>query len=230
MGDIVLPGNPPVQITLRSSWRARRLSLRVSSLDGRVTLTIPRGISEREALSFAREKEAWLRGHMVQRREAIRVVPETELPFRGDTVRLVQGTLRTPKLQGDTLLVPGPTETAGRRALAFLRHRARDHLAAASDHYATLLGHSYTRITLRDPRSRWGSCSSAGALMYSWRLIMAPDDVLNYVAAHEVAHLAEMNHSPAFWSLVGKIYGDTQAPRQWLRDYGVDLHRYRFED
>lgn len=230
MGQIVLPGNPPVQITLRSSRQARRLSLRVSALDGRVTLTRPRGASEREALSFALEKEEWLRGHLARRHEAIPVSQGTELPFRGRRLRIAQGTARVPRLQDDTLLLPGPAETAGRRALSFLRCSARDHLAKASDHYSALLERPYTRITLRDPRSRWGSCSSTGGLMFSWRLIMAPDDVLNYVTAHEVAHLAEMNHSPAFWSLVRQLYGDAAAPRRWLHQNGIELHRYRFED
>ncbi len=230
MGQIVLPGNPPVPITLRSSRRARRLSLRVSALDGRITLTRPEGISEREAVSFARDKEAWLRGHLSRRREAIRIAPGTALPFRGHTVCVAQGVARAPRIDDGTFLIPGPTESMGRRALGFLRHCARDALARSADHYAAALGMPYTRITLRDPRSRWGSCTSNGGLMFSWRLIMAPDNVMNYVAAHEVAHLAEMNHSPAFWSVVDRLYGDSSAPRRWLRHHGVDLHLYRFED
>jgi len=90
------------------------------------------------------------------------------------------------------------------------------------------LGRSYARLSLRDTRSRWGSCTSDGGLMYSWRLIMAPPEVLDYVAAHEVAHLAQMNHSPAFWAEVTKIYGDYAAPRNWLRANGSTLHRYKF--
>ena len=94
--------------------------------------------------------------------------------------------------------------------------------------YAARLGKGYTRLTLRDTRSRWGSCTSDGGLMFSWRLIMAPPSVLDYVAAHEVAHLAQMNHSPAFWAEVTRIYGDFDPPRQWLRTHGADLHRYQF--
>ena len=90
------------------------------------------------------------------------------------------------------------------------------------------LGRGYTRITLRDTRSRWGSCTSDGALMFSWRLILAAPEVLSYVAAHEVAHLAEMNHSPAFWRTVERLYGDYRPPRAWLRAEGGGLHRYRF--
>ena len=108
--------------------------------------------------------------------------------------------------------------------------RARDALAAAADGYAARLGRTYTGLSLRDPRSRWGSCSSAGRLMFSWRLILAPVDVLEYVAAHEVAHLAHMNHGPGFWAEVDRIHGPHGPPRQWLRTYGASLHRFRFGD
>ena len=106
--------------------------------------------------------------------------------------------------------------------------RLRARLAEASDHFAQRLGKDYAAITLRDTRSRWGSCTAQGRLMYSWRLILAPPEVLDYVAAHEVAHLAQMNHSPAFWAEVERIYGDYSQPRAWLRREGSSLHRYRF--
>jgi hypothetical protein len=121
-----------------------------------------------------------------------------------------------------------PDGQIGPRLQSWLRTLARDRLVEASDHYAEQLGKEYMRITLRDTRSRWGSCSSAKALMFSWRLILAPPEVLRYVAAHEVAHLAEMNHSPAFWTNVERIYGAYAAPRRWLRQNGSELHRYRF--
>ena len=92
-----------------------------------------------------------------------------------------------------------------------------------------LLGRKVARLTLRDTRSRWGSCSHEGALMYSWRLIMAPPSVLRYVAAHECAHLVEMNHSPAFWAVVSRLYPGWQRERAWLHAEGAQLHGYRFE-
>jgi len=116
------------------------------------------------------------------------------------------------------------------RAKAFLKLRARDELAAASDRYAAMVGRSYTRLSFRDTRSRWGSCSSEGVLMYSWRLIMAPPAVLDYAAAHEVAHLVEMNHSPAFWAVVARICPDYEDYRGWLRKNGDVLHRVNFGD
>lgn len=228
MGQHILPGNPPVELILRRSARARRISLRVSGLDGRVTLTLPKGVSEREALSFAREKESWLRGHLATQPEEVAVAPGALLPVEGDLLEIRSGPGRSVRREGSALLVPGDPDRAGARVQGWLKTLARDRLAEASDRHATALGRPYTRITLRDTRSRWGSCSSQGALMYSWRLILAPAEVLDYVAAHEVAHLRHMDHSRAFWGQVEALFGDPTAPRLWLREHGSALHRYRF--
>ena len=228
MGHHFLPGNPPVAITLRKTAQARRISLRISRLDGRVTLTCPLRVSDREALAFAQEKADWLRHHLNEQPVPAGVGIGDMLPFEGRMMRIVQGSGRLVRPDGGDLVVPGPSERAAARIAGFLKQVARDRLAAASDHYATRLGLPYTRLSLRDTRSRWGSCTADGGLMYSWRLIMAPPEVLAYVAAHEVAHLAEMNHSDAFWSVVTRLYGDYRAPRRWLREQGGDLHRYRF--
>lgn len=226
MGEHILPGNPPIAITLRRSARARRISLRVSALDGRVTLTLPRGLPEREALDFARSKQGWLQGHLASRLPDVVVAPGAQIPVEGQMRRLEAGTGRRVTPEGETLLVPGGD---ARRLQAWLKTLARERLAAASDHYAAALKRPYTRLTLRDTRSRWGSCSSTGGLSYSWRLIMAPPKVLDYVAAHEVAHLAEMNHSPAYWAIVARLMPGYAQHRKWLRAHGAALHRYRFD-
>jgi predicted metal-dependent hydrolase len=228
MGQHILDGNPPLSLILRKSTRAKRISLRISQLDGRVTLTLPRHVSDSEGIAFAREKESWLRGHLEKRGEDQGIALGTRLPIEGVHRELVAGTGRRVALQSDTLHVPGKPEQIAARVQAFLKQMARDKLAAASDHYANVLGQPYSRLTLRDTRSRWGSCSSAGALMYSWRLILCPPEVLRYVAAHEVAHLAEMNHSSAFWDTVARIHGPYAAPRDWLRQNGSGLHSYKF--
>lgn len=230
MGQHLLPGNPPVELTLRRSARARRISLRVSGLDGAVTLTLPRGVSEGEGLNFARSKADWLRAQLSDQPDVVTVTRGTTLPVEGQMLRIMSGTGKRVVPDGDALLVPGPETATGSRLQAFLKTLARDRLATASDRYAAALGRSYSRLTLRDTRSRWGSCTAAGGLMYSWRLIMAPPEVLDYVAAHEVAHLQEMNHSPAFWSLVEQLMPDYRDPRQWLSKEGGALHRYRFDD
>jgi predicted metal-dependent hydrolase len=228
MKDPVLPGNPPIPLTLRRSARARRISLRISQLDGRVTLTMPKRLPEREALDFAETKQDWIRKHLAERGEDVIVAPGAELPLGGKVLRIAAGQGRGVRIGDQEIIVPGAPESIGTRLAAHLREVARDRLAAACDDYAARLGRPYSRLTLRDTRSRWGSCTSDGGLMFSWRLIMTPPEVLDYVAAHEVAHLAQMNHSPAFWAEVTRIYGDYAAPRQWLRDHGGGLHRYKF--
>jgi len=230
MGQHLIPGNPPVALTLRRSARARRLSLRVSGLDGAVTLTVPRGVSEAEALGFARSREDWLRRTLAAHPGRVDIGAGVALPVEGAMRRIVAGAGRQVRLEADSLHVPGPEETLAPRLRAWLKARARDRLAAASDSYAARLGLGYSRITLRDTRSRWGSCSARGGLSYSWRLVLAPPGVLDYVAAHEVAHLAEMNHSPAFWAVVARLLPAYEPPRAWLRREGAGLHRYRFGD
>jgi predicted metal-dependent hydrolase len=224
----ILPGPPPVEITLRRSARTRRFSLRISRLDGRVTLSMPLRAREAEALRFATEQEGWIRSTLADMPSQRLIGLGDEIPFEGRMVRIVPGQGRSVQLLGDSLAVPGDPAQAGVRVGAFLKVMARDRLAAACDRHAAALGRRYTRITLRDTRSRWGSCAHDGALMFSWRLIMAPPTVLDYVAAHEVAHLVEMNHSAAFWAVVTRLYPRWQVQRAWLHDAGQALHGHRF--
>mgnify|MGYP003140595166 CR=1 FL=1 len=230
MGRHVIGGNPPIEVTLRRSTRARRLSLRVSRLDGRVTLTLPHRVSEREGIAFVREREDWLRGHLSGITKETRPQIGGTVPFGGEDLAIVAGPVKRARMGEAALIVPDDPARVSARVEAYMKLHARDRLADASDRYAAGLGRSYGRITLRDTRSRWGSCSSAGDLMYSWRLIMAPPEVLDYVAAHEVAHLVEMNHSNAFWAVVGDIFPDHKRCRRWLRENGDRLHRVRVRD
>jgi len=202
----VLPGSPPVEVHLKRSSRARRFSLRVSRLDGKVTLSMPLRAREGEALAFA------------------------VIPVEGRGLTLTPATGRGVRVDGDRLLVPGDPATAGPRVAAWLKVLARDRLATASTRYAGLVGRRYTSLAIRDTRSRWGSCSPDGRLMYSWRLILAPPQVLDYVAAHEVAHLVELNHSPAYWQVVTGICPDWKRHRDWLKANGQTLHGFRFQD
>ena len=125
------------------------------------------------------------------------------------------------------LCVPGQPETIGRRVERFLRHAAKQDLSEAVIRHCEQLGVEARRVTVKDTRSRWGSCTSDGRLAFSWRLIMAPPEVLDYVAAHECAHLLEMNHSPAFWAHVETCRSSWKRERAWLRKYGRDLHAVR---
>jgi predicted metal-dependent hydrolase len=229
MGHHTLHGNPPIEVALRRSTTAKRLSLRVSRLDGRVTLTIPKRARIHDGVAFLEERESWLRGHLSEIRELHVMQSTGTVLYAGRELPVIIGQSKRALLTETALHVPD-AETAGTKAQAVLKAKARDVLAEASDRYAAAVGRSYDRLSLRDTRSRWGSCSSKGTLMYSWRLIMAPPAVLDYVAAHEVAHLVEMNHSPAFWAVVTRLYGDYTPPRRWLRENGDQLHRVQFGD
>ena len=228
----ILPGSPPVEVHLKRSARARRFSLRVSRLDGKVTLSMPARAREGEALAFLLGHEGWLRETLQGMPDsALRPVgPGSVLPVEGRELVVTPATGRGVRVEADCLLVPGDPATAGPRVAAWLKVLARDRLAAASTRYAELVGRRYTTLALRDTRSRWGSCSPDGRLMYSWRLILAPPPILDYVAAHEVAHLVELNHSPAYWRVVTGICPDWQQHRDWLRTHGSSLHRLRFQD
>lgn len=228
MGLIRLPGEPEVEVALKRSARARRLSLRVSGVDGRVTLTMPRFAPEREALSFAREKAGWIREKLAEQSPFVLAGPGVVVPVEGQGRLITLAPVRRITLEREALLVPERAAGVAARVGAFLRELARARLAEATARHAAALGRPHGRITLRDTRSRWGSCSHEANLMYSWRLVLAPPEVLDYVAAHEVAHIAEMNHSPAFWAVVARLCPGYRAPRAWLRQEGAALHRYRF--
>lgn len=226
----LLRGDPPVAVTLRRSARARRFSLRVSRIDGKVTLSMPAHARESEALAFAQGHADWIRRTQERNGPRIGVSLGTQVPVQGRLLTLTPAPVRAARVDGDRLLLPADPERTALRAAAYLRLLARQQLQAASDHYAAQVGRSFRSITLRDTRSRWGSCTSDGRLMYSWRLILAPPQVLDYVAAHEVAHLVELNHSPAYWRVVTGICPDWKRHRDWFKANGSTLHGFRFQD
>lgn len=228
----LLPNLPDVEIHLRRSARAKRFSLRVSRLDGKVSLTLPSRAKEKDALSFLAAQEDWLRGVLEKMPQSLpeRIGEGGLLPVLGEMKRITPASGRGVRVEGEALLVAGNPAQFPAKVAAYLKALARERLAEASGRYSAALGLSYSRLVLRDTRSRWGSCSHDGVLMYSWRLAMAPLSVLDYVAAHEVAHLKEMNHSPAFWAVVTRLSPDWKRERDWLRREGQSLHRYRFGD
>lgn len=228
MSQPVQIGDPPIEVVLRRSRRAKRYSLRVSGADRRVSLTMPARASERAALKFAESRESWLRAALDRLPQPRALGFGERLPFRGTELTLCPGEGRRVRLHEGRLLIPGSDDNVAARLRGFLKATARDVFAVETGALADALGLRVAGITLRDTRSRWGSCSESGRLMFSWRLIMAPPGVLRYVAAHEVAHLVEMNHSPAFWALVEQLMPGHAPHRQWLRDNGALLHSYRF--
>ena len=226
--DHLLGGIPAVRVAIRRTARARRLSLRVSRLDGSVTLSMPAHATRAEAIAFAEARATWIRRHLAALEPPVIVGPGCVLPVEGRAMRVVRGARTEIDAPRGEIVVSERVRQVGGAVAGCLKARARDRLTEASDRHAAALGRAYARISLRDPRSRWGSCAPDGGLMYSWRLILAPPEVLDYVAAHEVAHLAEMNHSPRFWAEVEALCPQYRAPRAWLRREGAGLHRYRF--
>ncbi|MEM9970315.1 MAG: SprT family zinc-dependent metalloprotease [Pseudomonadota bacterium] len=219
--------NPLQDVTVRRSGRARRMTLRVSRLDGRVTLTLPRGVSEREAAGVVRTKADWIAAAKSGVDDAVTVEIGANVPVEGRFLPVRQGVSRRAVVTVDR--IEAPALGAGGAIAEALKALARARVEAAAARYAALVGRELGRVSLRDTRSRWGSCSADGNLMLSWRLVMAPPAVLDYVVAHEAAHLVEMNHSPDFWALVARICPEFSEHKVWLRQNGAGLHRYRFD-
>ena len=227
MSDLVHIGEPPIAVRLRRSARARRFSLRISNHDGSVSLTVPKRASARAALAFVADQESWLRRHLDKRPHKVIPAFGGTIPLDGAMVPLVSGRGHGVQLRDGKLFVPEPQEAIPARLRGYFKAVARDRFAASSERCARMIGKEVRRITLRDTRSRWGSCSPDGNLMFSWRLMLAPRKVQDYVVAHEVCHLAEMNHSPAFWELVERVFPGHKMQRYWLRANGAELHRYQ---
>ncbi len=228
MAEVMLVGTPAIRVVLKRSSRAKRLILRVQPNGTDPTLTLPERLPGHAAQAFLSRSEPWLRQRLATATPSVQVTDGTVLPLAGKTLRIEHVTAGRMQLQDGVLLVPGRVEQIPVRAAAFLREQARQAVVTHSDHFARILGKKIGRITLRDPRSRWGSCTSAGDLMYSWRLIMAPPEILRYVAAHETAHLTELNHSARFWSVVERLCPNFAPQRKWLQENGAGLHRFSF--
>ena len=228
-------GGTDVPVTIRHQPRARRYNLRIVSASGEVVLTIPRGGSYDKGLDFLARHEHWLAERLERHPAPVPFAEGRLIPLRGIPHRLriadrLRGAVVPLPSQGNDavpgLEVPGGTSHAPRRLEEWLRKQAHGDLAEAVARHTANLGKPANGITVRDTRSRWGSCSSRSRLSFSWRLILAPTFVLDYVAAHEVAHLKEMNHGQRFWTLLDDLSPDVERAEAWLRDNGADLHRY----
>ena len=216
------------EVRHRVSSRARRLTLRVSP-EGCIACTRPRGAPLRDAQAFVASRQGWIEARLAALPRLVVVGPGASLPVEGRAREIVVAAGGQPRLEGDRLVLPVGGASPGVAAAAWLRTLARARLEAACRDLASALSRRHGCITLRDTRSRWGSCTARGDLMFSWRLAMAPPEVLRYVAAHEVAHLARMDHSPAFWALVERLVPGWRPHRAWLRTHGPGLMRYRFD-
>ncbi|MFV0408572.1 MAG: M48 family metallopeptidase [Paracoccus sp. (in: a-proteobacteria)] len=218
-----------IMVSVRRNARARRMTLRVPRSGGDAVLTLPMKASLKAGREFVQSKVDWLRKAVAAMPEPQLVQDGVALPISGHLRQVRALPVKRVQLQGDLLAVPNG-RPVGLSLQAWLRHRTHAALCEAVDRHAGNLGRQPGAMSLRDTRSRWGSCTSDGRLMFSWRLAMAPPEVLDYVAAHEVAHLAHMDHSPRFWAQVEALMPGHAPHRAWLRRHGAELQAWRFKD
>jgi predicted metal-dependent hydrolase len=215
----------PIEVVRHA--RARCMRLAVDPRDGRIRLTLPPRASLKKGLAWAEEQRGWIAAQQARLPETLPLLPGTRFTFAGREIEIAAdpSAPRTPKLVGERLICGGPSEGLERRVERWLKAEALRVLSDETAEYAARAGVTVTRVSVGDPRGRWGSCASSGAIRYSWRLILAPAFVRRATVAHEVAHRVHMNHSAAFHRLVAELYEADPAPaRQWLRANGAALH------
>lgn len=230
---VVSCANENYQVTVRRHPRARRYTLRVRERDREVVMTIPPRGSLKQAREFAEKNAGWIATRVKRIPLTVPFADGAEVPLRGELHRILhrpraRGTVWTEANDADVglLCVAGGAQHIARRVRDFLKREAKRDLTEATCRHAAALGVEIHKIGVRDTMSRWGSCSSDGALSYSWRLILAPPFVLEYLAAHEVAHRRELNHSARFWKIVDQLTPERRRAEAWLKAHGNSLHRY----
>ncbi|MBH69569.1 MAG: hypothetical protein CMM58_14530 [Rhodospirillaceae bacterium] len=232
--EIRLSSKKFLQLKARQNRKARRLKIRVDPRNSDVLVTYPDNVTLESAIRFVESNLAWVLNQIKVLPERVPFCDGSILPILGRNYKIKHcpdqyGDVWVARVAGvDTLelRVAGGSEHLARRVTDWLKKRAKSQITEKTRSYAKLLNKKVTRLSIRDPVSRWGSCSSHGTLSFSWRLILAPEIVMDYVCAHEVAHLVEMNHSPEFWKQVSYLIDDWSFPRQWLKRHGNRLHRY----
>ncbi|MBX9634458.1 MAG: M48 family metallopeptidase [Magnetospirillum sp.] len=216
-----------VDVTVKHSALAQRMSLRIDPVRGPV-MVLPPKAKLADAERFLTGHRIWLAERLARLPGKVALEDGTPIPILGipHPIRHAPEARRGVWIEDGALVVSGRAEHVGRRVTDFLKSEAKRLIVPQAHDLAARLNRKPARISVKDTRSRWGSCSSAGDLAFSWRLVLAPEWVLTYVVAHEVAHLVEMNHSPAFWAVVETLVGDSHAPRKWLKSFGPGLHRF----
>ncbi|MFM9890755.1 MAG: M48 family metallopeptidase [Rickettsiales bacterium] len=222
VGEEVLP------LVIRRHAKAKRICLRYNPTDHAISLTLPRHTRVNDGLRFLNQKSQWLIDTLHDMPSQKQIKPGVVIPLLGTRVRIKHDPLmrRSFMMKDDVLYVSGPREEFAARVTVALKKIAGKTLADLSHRYAGKIGRRVNRVSVRDTRSRWGSCSSTGNLSFSYRLIFAPREVMEYVVAHEVAHLRHMNHSDAFWRAVEFVTPDYEIAKNWLKLHGKDLYRF----
>ena len=226
--QVLLINGQKVSLHFKRNARARRIVLRFDGKTGDLVMTLPRRTGLAEALRFVDKSAAWILRHINRQIPRKIVADGATLHFRGElhVLKLTGGRRGLVEVSEGVITVPGDAAHAERRLKDFIKKRALADLTEASQRYALTMNARYRNITLRDQKSRWGSCSASGGLSYSWRLMLAPAFVLDYVAAHEVAHLREMNHGPRFWRLVLTHCPHAKQAKAWMKQHARELHSY----
>jgi hypothetical protein len=228
-GPIAEACDPCGNVSIRVSPRARRIALRVDAHERKVELVLPVGVPTGQGLRFLAAKRGWIAARLaalplpVPFAEGF-IIPVLGIPHR---IQREDDAAAPPvAIRNDEIRVRGDPTYLERRIRDHLVAMARSEFARRARPLAARIGRKVTRVTVRDTKSRWGSCSGQGNLSFSWRLIFAPEWVIDYVVAHEVAHLAEMNHGPRFWRLVEGLSSESTAARVWLKRHRSVLFSY----
>jgi predicted metal-dependent hydrolase len=214
---------PLIQYTVRRSTRARRVRVSVDAERG-VEVVLPQRAPERAADAAVRELRPWIERRLGELEDVRAIVAARDgtVPYLGEELLLHPEPGRTRvHRRGDVLRVP--QGDAGPALERWYRRQAKAEIAPRLDRAVEALGTHYTALTIRNQRTRWGSCSSTGAMSFNWRLLLAPEEVLDYVVWHEACHLIHMDHSPRFWGLVERHVPGYQGSRRWLRRNGATL-------
>lgn len=218
----------PLPVLVRRIGTARRLRLRIDHDRQLLRLTMPSRGSARAALRWAGEQRDWVEAQLARAPSGMPFDHGSTIPFRGGqlTIEWEEGARRGVQRDDGRLLVGGPRESIGRAVERWLIGRARELLSEETARVAAVARVSVRSVSVGDAATRWGSCSSAGAIRYSWRLVLAPPEVLRFVVAHEVAHRLHMDHSPAFRAAEERLFGGpVSAARSLLRELGPALRR-----
>lgn len=221
-------GGRAILVRARRHRQARRITLRVDAREDCAILTLPARESLESGFGFAREKAEWLARKMAVLPPRTPFEDDAKIPFRGAPVLIRHFPLAGPDpvLTDGILHVPGEADGLAVRVTDWLRGEALAALTRAAKEKAAAIGRTPPPVSVRDPKARWGSCSAKGRLSFSWRLIMAPPEVLDYVAAHEVAHLLHLNHGARFKAALARLAADEAGAQEWLVREGSSLHRY----